>query len=185
MNSRSIHSLRSLICAGYIALSLIAVLPLAAQAAAPIHTQISFTNPNDNVCGILVSTTVTGVDNFSPVFDSNGLLIAFRDTSQFIATFTAATGKSVEVSAGGLTVGSLTANPDGTFTGTVTFKGLPERISTPGGPLLTRDAGIITFIEISDASGNTISLTVTEAGPHPEADSGFALFCQVVTPLLS
>jgi hypothetical protein len=146
----------------------------------------SFTQPNVDLCGINTTLAFQGVDNFFPVFDSSGNLIAFKDTHQEQDTFTAANGKSVTDHFAQNVTGTFTTNPDGTMTQVFTYKGLPEQISTPNGPVLTQDAGIITFVVLFDRSGNFISQTVTvENGPHPNADSGFTLFCQVVTAALS
>ena len=174
-----------LILASSLMLAWVAILPVSAQAAGPIHTNFSFTIPDDNVCGIPVMTSGIGVDNFTPILDSDGNMVGFLDTGEVHITFTAANGKSVQVSAAGPITGNLTVNPDGTLTFTTTFKGLPERISTTRGPVLTRDAGIITFITTVDSEGNVLSQTVTQSGPHPEANADFALFCEVVTAALA
>ena len=178
-------SFRRLIGASSLAVALVAVLPASVQAAGPIHTNFSFTIGNDSICGISVTTSGAGVDNFTPVFDSTGNLVSFLDTGQVHLTFTATNGKSVQVSSAGLLTVKSTMSPDGTFTITTTFKGLPERISSSQGAILTRDAGIITFTDTIDGSGTLISETITQSGPHPEADATFALFCQVVTAALT
>jgi hypothetical protein len=178
-------SFRRLIGSSSLAVALVAMLPAAAQAAGPIHTNFSFTILNDSICGISVTTSGTGVDNFTPVFDSTGNLVSYVDTGQYHITFTAANGRSVDLSAAGLVTLKVTTNPDGTFTITNTLKGLPERISSPQGAILTRDAGIITFTDTFDSSRTLISETITQSGPHPEADSAGALFCQVVTAALT
>jgi hypothetical protein len=68
----------------------------------------------------------------------------------------------------------------------VTFKGLPEMIKLPNGSILSRDAGNVTFLDTEDADGNFISRTVVdENGPHPDLDSDFAIFCDVIVPALS
>jgi hypothetical protein len=66
-----------------------------------------------------------------------------------------------------------------------TFKGLPEegeaRRTATRVPL--RDAGFVSFNDTFDANiprfpwGGTIS---PENGPHPDLDSGFTLFCDVI-----
>jgi hypothetical protein len=77
-------------------------------------------------------------------------------------------------------------NSDGTFTIVSTFKGLPEQLSTPHGPVHTQEVGFIQFVNVFDSTFNLISQTITvENGPHPDADSGSTLFCQVVTAALS
>jgi hypothetical protein len=82
---------------------------------------------------------------------------------------------------------AFTLNPDGSFaTAVVTNKGLPEQISTPNGPVLTQDRGLITFLDLFDSSGNFISQSIlVDKGPHPDAESGGSLFCQVITAALS
>jgi len=130
--------------------------------------------------------TYSGTDTFSPVFDSAGNLIAFKDLHQEQDTYTAANGKSITVHFAGFQTLTLTMNLDGTSTGVVTDKGLQEQLKAPNGGVLTADMGIIIFTNLFDSSGNFISQTVNVvAGPHPEADSGFTLFCQVVTAALS
>src|SRR5882672_2010746 len=170
-------SLRRLIPASSLAVALIAVFSAAAEAASPIHTHFSFANPNDSICGVPAASSGSVVDNFTPVFDSSGNIVGFLDTSHFNTVFTTTNGRSVEISSSGLVTGTVTMNADGTLTFRTTYKGLPEKISTSQGAILTRDAGIITFTATFDSNGNLISQTVTQSGPHPEADAGFALFC--------
>ena len=75
----------------------------------------------------------------------------------------------------------------GTITFLTTFKGLPEKIQTAQGPLLLRDAGIVTFADTFDlVTGEFISSEViVQKGPHPELDSDFELFCDIVTDALA
>ena len=63
----------------------------------------------------------------------------------------------------------------------------PEQLRITHGRLLTRDAGNVVFTRIFDAdTGDFISQTVSgEKGPHPDLDSDFELFCDVVIPALS
>jgi len=64
-----------------------------------------------------------------------------------------------------------------------------QRQLRPGRQLerLLRDAGIITFADTFDlATGELISSEVTVVkGPHPELDSDFEAFCDVVTEALA
>lgn len=161
------------------------VLPASAHAAAPQHVNFSGSGSVD-LCGMTVTVAFKGVDNFFPVFDSSGNLIAFKETHQEQDTFTAANGKSIDEHVAQNETSTLTANPDGTFTEVFTYKGLPEQLLAPNGPVLTQDAGLITFVDLFSSTGQFISQTITvENGPHPDADSGSTLFCQVVTAALS
>jgi hypothetical protein len=115
---------------------------------------------------------------------------SFRQTISFMGTFTnPVNGKAVVVSVAGQNRGSapIVDEEAGTITFLTSSKGLPEQIKTPSGPVLTRDAGIITFADTFDLeTGEFISSElVLIKGPHPEADSDFTLFCEVVTEALS
>ena len=50
-----------------------------------------------------------------------------------------------------------------------------------------RDAAVVTFTDVIDATTDElISQTVSgEKGPHPDLDSDFEIFCNVVVPALS
>ncbi len=162
-------------------------LAAAASAAKPFHVNFDDTF-TDNICGLDVAGEAIGVDNFSPVFDSVGNLIAFKDTSQVKVTY-ARNGKSLVVASAGQHTFTAVGNFSGLVTFTDTFKGLPERIFVPKGPVITRDAGIITFQNVVDFStnpnGDLISSAVlVNKGPHPEADADFTLFCEVFTQVL-
>jgi len=96
-------------------------------------------------------------------------------------------GKSVVVSSAGTVTGSAIIDEQAnTITFVTTYKGLPEKIQTRHGRVLTRDAGIISFRDTFDlTTGDFLGTEVTIRGPHPEADADFALFCDVVTGALT
>jgi hypothetical protein len=99
-----------------------------------------------------------------------------------------ATGKSVESfsSQQQTNVSPPIVNGDGTTTLLFMFRGLEQKLKIPDGPILARDAGRITFALTFDANGSLISQPIVgEKGPHPLADSGFALFCDVLVPAVS
>ena len=112
------------------------------------------------------------------------------DRSSFRSTVTnPATGKSIVISSAGLVSGPapIVDEEAGTITFLTSFKGLPEKIQTKHGPVLLRDAGFVTFADTFDLeTGEFISSEVTvNRGPHPDLDSDFALFCEVVIPALT
>jgi hypothetical protein len=44
----------------------------------------------------------------------------------------------------------------------------------------------VTFLDTFDADGNFVSRSVVdEKGPHPDLESDFAIFCDVIVPALS
>ena len=175
--------LRALLVALITALT---VLPAGALAAKPIaqfhdHFTESF---SDELCGIPVDVDIVVTDNFFLYADES-----FKDTSSVQATFTnPVNGKSVVVSnAGQITGEAIVDEEAGTVTFLTSFKGLPEKIQTEKGPVLLRDAGIITFADTFDLeTGEFISSEITvNKGPHPEADSDFTLFCEVISTALT
>lgn len=177
-----------LLLVGFAALVAAMAVPTSGLAAKPtkFHDNFDDTFTVADFCGIAVTGHAVGVDNFVVLtVDANGDPLSFKDTSSVKVTYTAANGKSIVVSSAGQHTGSATTNQDGSVTFFDTYKGLPEKIFTPQGPVLTRDAGIISFATTFAANGDFVSQVVTQSGPHPEADADFALFCQIVTPLLS
>jgi hypothetical protein len=168
-------------------ITVFAVLPGTASAAKPIaqfhdHFTDSF---SDEICGIAVDVDLVVTDNFFLYADET-----FKDTSSVQATYTnPENGKSVVVSSAGQVTGPppIVDEEAGTITFLTSFKGLPEKIQTAQGPVLLRDAGVITFADTFDLeTGEFISSeTIVNNGPHPEADSDFTLFCEVITGALA
>jgi hypothetical protein len=163
------------------------VFPAPALAAQPIeqfhdHFTDSF---SDEICGIAVDVDLVVTDNFFLYADGT-----FKDTSSFQQTFTnPENGQSVVVSSAGQVTGPppVVDEEAGTITFLTSYKGLPEKIQTAQGAVLLRDAGIITFADTFDLeTGEFISSeTIVNKGPHPEAESDFTLFCEVITGALT
>src|SRR5919201_5884556 len=176
------------------AFALIFVAAAAALAAASIgsaarpviHEHENFTDAfADSQCDIPGTSVVRGVDNFT-IYPDN----TFKDDFELTQTFTATeSGKSIRFHVAQQVTGNDEPidNGDGTSTFVSTFRGLPEQVKLPNGRLLTRDAGAVTFTTILDAQTEAfISQTVSgEKGPHPELDSGFEIFCNLIVPALS
>jgi hypothetical protein len=160
-----------------------------ASAAAPIdneHTSSTETF-EDQVCDIPGTSTINIVDNFKLYADGT-----FRDTSRFRQVFTAENGKSVVIFAAGQVTGlnDPIQNADGTVTFINTVKGLPEKLSILHGPTLSRDAGVVTITTtlrpLGDDEFDFVSQTFSgEHGPHPDLESGFEVFCDVLIPALT
>jgi hypothetical protein len=171
-------------------LGLLVGLPGLGTAAAPIlneHDRFTDTFPGQ-FCGIPGTSSITVVDNFKLYADGT-----FRDTALFRNIFTAtASGKQVEIFSANQTRGidEPIDNGDGTVTFVATFKGIPEKLSIFHGPTLLRDAGNVTvattFRVNPDGSLTLLSRDVSsEKGPHPDLDSGFEAFCDVLVPALT
>lgn len=176
----------TLVRALLVALTMLVVLPASALGAKPVaqfhdHFTESF---SDELCGIPVDVDLMVTDNFFLYADGST-----KDTSSFMGTFTnPLNGQSVVISSAGLISGPppIVDEDAGTITFSTTFKGLPEKIQTAHGRVLSRDAGLITFADTFDLeTGEFISSEVTVNGPHPEADSDFELLCEVVSEALA
>ena len=158
-------------------LAVVAMLPSTASAAKPEREFEHFFNVDENVdiCGINVDIVNEGVFTGRAFFDDQGNFVRFIGVASGTTTFTADNGKSLIVKAAG------------TITFFSTIRGVPELIRTPGGGVITRDAGLITFAETHDLdTGDFISFEVISiSGPHPEAESDFELFCDVFTAALA
>jgi hypothetical protein len=155
---------------------------LAAKPIAAFHDHFTDSFPSD-VCGIAVQVDLVVTDNFFEYADGS-----FRDAASVMSTYTNPdNGKSVVVSSAGTVTGTAIIDEQAnTITFVTTYKGLPEKIQTGHGRVLTRDAGIISFRDTFDlTTGDFLGTEVTMRGPHPEADADFALFCDVVTAALT
>jgi len=155
---------------------------LAARPIAAFHDHFTDSFPSD-ICGIPVQVDLVVSDNFFEYADGS-----FKDAAANMSTFTNLdNGKSVVVSSAGTVTGSAIIDEQAnTITFVTTYKGMPEKIQTGHGGVLTRDAGIISFRDTFDlTTGDFLGTEVTIRGPHPEADADYALFCDVVTGALT
>ena len=137
------------------------------------------------ICGIPTNVQVVETQNIFLFADNS-----FQVTISARTTFTnPVNDKSVVTTLAGQISGTAPIVDEAarTITFLTSYKGLPEKVQTANGPVLLRDAGIITFADKFDLdTGAFISeQIVVNKGPHPEADSDFTLFCEVVTPALT
>jgi hypothetical protein len=167
------------------AVAALAFVAVGSAAAPTMQSHENFADTfDDEFCGIAGTSVVRGVDNLT-VYGNN----TFSDRFELIQTFTSTGGRSVRFHAAQHVTGNWEPidNGDGTLTFVNTFKGMPEQIKLSNGRMLSRDAGVVTFTDVIDATTDeVISQTVSgEKGPHPDLDSDFELFCDVVVPALS
>lgn len=78
----------------------------------------------------------------------------------------------------------ISGDPEGLHTHELTIKGQPELFRTDHGGVLIRDAGYIVLHEVDNGDEFVSSEIVVDRGPHPEAESDFTLFCDVMTSAL-
>jgi hypothetical protein len=174
---------RALVLALALALFLIPGTALAAsKPIAQFHDHFTETFSTE-LCGIEVDAVIVVTDNFFVYEDDS-----FKDFLSVRQIFTNPdTGKSVVVSSAGTVTGSaIIDEAAGTITFVTSFVGLPEKIQSAQGTVLLRDAGIITFQDTFDLeTGEFLGTQVSVHGPHPEAASDFALFCETIVPALT
>jgi hypothetical protein len=144
----------------------------------------------DEVCGVSGTATVHGT-SVARELASGGEV--FGGTFWYV--FTADTGKSITSFAAGPSTsvaGPVIDEAAGTVTVTVTYAGLPEKVSITNGPTLLRDAGIVTITQVFEYTGDPeepfgdlISQSLSGLhGPHPDLLSDFEAFCNIVEPYL-
>jgi hypothetical protein len=170
--------------------ALLGILPGGALGAKPeiFHSHFHDELADIDLCGINVDLVADGVFTDRLFFDQDGNPVRFTSTASGKQTFTADNGKSVIVQfANQFFEGEpIIDESAGTITFATTFKGLPELIKTPHGGVLLRDAGVITFVDTFDLETfDLISSEIIVHGPHPEAESDFELFCEVITAALA
>jgi hypothetical protein len=146
----------------------------------------SFTKPS-NVCGISGTTVGHGTS----VFRDRGNGTYFMNGT-FSGVFTADNGKSTTLTFAGpqkQTSPAVIDEQAGTVTITTTYGGLYEKFSITHGPTLSVNAGLATFVDVfeytgdpSNPAGDQLSETLTGLdGPHPDLLSGG---CEVLVPYL-
>ena len=170
------------------------VQPAAAQPLERSHEHIVETF-SDVVCDIPVTITVDIIENINVRLAKSGFPL-FQTTGPGTLTFTnPENGKSVTVRFTGA-VKDLTVvdNGDGTITVRTAFTGIPEEIRLSDGTVAIRDVGRVVFATVLDYNGTPtdteddefISQTIESiSGPHPDLESDFELFCEVVGPALT
>lgn len=168
------------------AVVIVLALPVSASAAKPVeqfHDHFTETFAN-NLCGIDGTSTIVVQNTFTLYSDDS-----FKSAGSFRQTFTALNGRSVKISSAGTTSGPAPVIDEeaGTITFITTYIGLPEKIQTAQGRVLLRDAGIITLADTFDLETGEFlgGEVVTIKGPHPEAESDFEAFCEVIIPALT
>ena len=162
---------------GFTLIVAVLLVPGTALAAGPDHQIVNGTDSDPDFCG-------TGK---VAIVSSRGLLNGWPDkaTGHIAHTWTnPLNGASVvETFSGGGTVAFLD-DGDGAYTVVSTRFGIQEQLRLVRGPVLTLDAGKVITYDHFDADDNYLGTDVTVKGPHPELDSGFGLFCEVMTEAL-
>jgi hypothetical protein len=175
----------------WVALAVLVAVPVAvpmmASAAPPdvFHTHFLDVLEDVEVCGITVDVVSEGRFTDKVFLDNDGNFVRFQSTASGKNTLTAADGRAVVVRFANLVSegAPIIDEEAGTITFVTSVKGLPEKIQTARGPVLLRDAGVIVFANTFDLdTGDLISSeTLITKGPHPDAESDFVLFCEIIS----
>jgi hypothetical protein len=164
-----------------------AFLPVAASAAPTIeHVRDIGTDVDPDFCGTGAAIDIAFNVRLN-IFSTPGADEEFDKLTQSgKVTFTnPENGRSVLLTFAGQTRNTIVeGTEEGVHTHVFTTKGLPEKIRAPGGGVLTRDAGLIVETITFDENDELFDYSATWKGPHPEAASGFELFCEVTTSAL-
>ena len=172
------------------------VQPAAAQLVERSHEHIVLTIPDDEVCGVPVTTTIDIIANEQQRLAKSGFPL-FQSTGRGTVTFTnPATGKSVSLFFAGVNFKDLTVvdNGDGTITLRTAVTGVPERVRLSDGTIAIMDVGRVVFVSVIDYNGTPtdtdddveISSSIESISrPHPELGSDVGVFCEGVVPGLT
>jgi hypothetical protein len=160
----------------------------AAQAANPdVNRRIEiggYTDPD--FCGpgqtVDVSFTVRVVEFLSP---NQEVDIALVRQGDFWLT-NPDTGATVQNHfAGRYSETLVSGDPAGIHTVEYTTHGLDQQLRLPNGAVLSRDAGYQAWRDTFGPDGWLSGELVVQRGPHPDADSDYAIFCEVITTALA
>lgn len=181
------HFLTALVAAPVLAVGL----PVGALAGQPerFHDHFEFEDHDVDVCGMNLDVSGRGVVSGQAFFDKDGNFVRFALTSSGTSVFTADDGNYVLMHFAGKNSEQLVQIDEdaGTITIDFTHTGLPGLVKTSDGRVVLRDAGLITFRETFNLeTGELLTSDIhVNKGPHPQADSGSELFCEILRDELS
>jgi hypothetical protein len=74
----------------------------------------------------------------------------------------------------------ISGDPEGDHVQEVTVAGLPELWKLAHGSVLIRDAGYVVLVQTIEDDEVVDNEVLINKGPHPDLDSDFELFCEVM-----
>jgi hypothetical protein len=143
----------------------------------------SFTD--EDFCGtgeaVEISVSVRGTEFLAP-----NQPVDYRNVTQGTVTFTNPENGATVTNqfAGPFSDVTISGDPAGIHTHEFTVMGLPEMFRAEHGGVLTLDAGLIVFRQVFNGDEFVSGEIVINRGPHPQAESDFTLFCEVMTEAL-
>jgi hypothetical protein len=166
---------------------LLAVAAPGALAANPQHERFHDVDAfaDDNFCDTGQTIEVT-VDVWVNEWSAPNQDVFAKNTQRGTLTFTnSLTGDTVlEHFANTSSAVLVSGDPDGIHVLDITVNGLPELFKPPHGGVLTRDAGHIVLRQTFDGDEFISGEILIDRGPHPQAESHFELFCEIMPEAL-
>jgi hypothetical protein len=151
-----------------------------------VHFDISDSFSDDDFCGTGMTIDISIEGHGTEFLAPNGK----RDYWNRVvgtATFTNPQTEDTVINhfANGFIAVVIAGDPEtGNWVEEGTFTGLPEQLRLKHGGLLLRDAGFATFRNTIVDDELVSSELIRVNGPHPDAESDFELFCEVMIPAL-
>jgi hypothetical protein len=158
--------------------AVVAIAPMAASGAA-LHSSESSTDPD--FCGTGASVDVLSENTLAHLSERDGVgkaehhgrvTFTYGDASVILSFAGQFTDTIVATEAGGVEIHQLIS------------KGIPVKLQLANGPVLSIDAGLIVELHTVQ-NGNELDVQIVSMnGPHPFAESGGSLFCEIVPQAL-
>lgn len=153
--------------------AVVAVAPVAASGAA-FHSSESSTDPD--FCGTGASVDVLLENTLAHLSERDGVGKAEHHGR---VTFSYGDAAVILSFAGQFTVTLVATEAGGVEIHQLISKGIPVKIQLANGPVLVIDAGMIVEL-VTNGDHEIVSMN----GPHPFAESGGSLFCEIVPQAL-
>jgi hypothetical protein len=170
-----------------IVVAALALVALPAVAANPEVNHFEFSDEftDTDFCGTGMTVDISVAGHGTEFFAPNQP-VDYRNTTVGNVVFTnPLTGDTViQHFAGPLSDTTISGDPEGLHVHEIVVRGLPELFRAEHGGVLTRDAGYVVLRQTFDGDEFISAEIVVIRGPHPELESDFELFCEVMTEAL-
>jgi len=185
--SQSGAGVRRLTAASVVGVALMAVVAAPGVLAAGQqhdHFRDVFTDVDDDFCGTGQRIDIAGnvlVNEWNAPHRGD-----FKTTASGKVTLTNPLTGDTAVSrfAGPTWVVNISGDPEGDHVQQVTVAGLPELWKLAHGRVLIRDAGYVVLLQTIEDDEVVENEVLINKGPHPELESDFELFCEVMPEAL-
>jgi len=170
--------MRRILISALVIAAVVVIAPMAASGAA-FHSSESFTDPD--FCGTGASVDVLSENTLAHLSFRDGVgkaehhgrvTFTYGDASVILSFAGQFTDTIVATEAGGVEIHQLVS------------KGITVKLQLANGPVLSIDAGVIVDLHTAQ-NGNELDVQIVSMnGPHPFAESGGSLFCEIVPQAL-